>query len=86
MATDADRIAELEAQLQQALQHIALVQQQPLPANVEIPTAVQRAKLKEPEPFTGHKRYDVDCFLLQMATYLTVCGVSRDHWPAITTT
>src|SRR4051794_25682277 len=47
---------------------------------------IQRAKVKEPESFNGKRRDDAGRFLQQMGTYLKVCGVPRENWPAIAST
>lgn len=45
-----------------------------------------KAKLREPSMFNGRKKNDVDRFLQQTQTYLSVCGVDQRWWPAYATT
>ncbi len=48
--------------------------------------APHKARLREPSLFNGRRKNDVDRFIQQMETYLSICGVEQSAWPAYAST
>lgn len=85
---------QLPQDLQQLMQELQLTQHRLAHAEAALAHAtianaeagLQKAKLREPSPFNAKKKNDVDRFLQQMQTYLTVCNVPQDKWAYIAST